>query len=67
MVNKELNEDREDKEVKKNESVRGRRSYVEAMGLLMHSEDECFNSFNEPIAAIPKWLEVASTMLGLQA
>ena len=67
MVNKALNEVREEKEIKKNEPMRGRRSYVETIRLSMRPEDECFNSFTEPIAAIPKWLKTASTELGMQA
>jgi hypothetical protein len=66
MGNKALNEAREVKEIKKGVAVRGRRSYVEAMGLSTNAE-ECFNSFNEPIAVVPEWLKAASTELGLQA
>jgi hypothetical protein len=58
---------KEEKGVKKGKAVRGRRSYVEAMGLSMHSVEECFNSYTEPIARVPKWLKKASNEVGLQA
>ncbi|KAE8009276.1 hypothetical protein FH972_005723 [Carpinus fangiana] len=67
LVNEAFYEAREEKGVKKGRAMRGRRSYVEAMGLSTHSEEECFNSFTEPIAKVPKWLKVASTEMNFEA
>jgi hypothetical protein len=47
--------------------VRGRRSYAEALWLSSHSEEECFNSYTELIARVPRWLIEASAKMGLQA
>jgi hypothetical protein len=46
--------------------VKGRKSYVEALGQSSSLWDECFNSNTKPIAKIPRWLKEASAELGLQ-
>ena len=45
---------------RKESEVRDRRSCVEVLGLSSHPEEDCFNSFPEPIARVPKWLKEAS-------
>jgi uncharacterized protein YbjQ (UPF0145 family) len=67
LVNEALHKVREEMGVKKGGAVRGRRSYVEAMGLSKHLEEECFNSYTEPIAKVPKWLKEALAEMGFQA
>ena len=42
-------------------------SYAEVLGLLSHPEVECFNSYMEPIARVPRWLKEASAEMGFQA
>jgi hypothetical protein len=59
LANLVLHEVREVRERKK-EEVRGRRSYVEVLGLSSQPEVDCFNSYSEPIARVPRWLKEAS-------
>lgn len=48
--------------------VRGRRSYAEVLGLSSQSEVECFNSYTELIARVPRWwLKEASVKMDRQA
>jgi dsDNA-binding SOS-regulon protein len=47
--------------------VRGRRSYAEVLGLSSQTEADCFNSFLEPIARVPRWLKEASAEMDRQA
>jgi hypothetical protein len=60
LANEALFEGRKAKDTKKSETERERRSYVEALGWSSHLEEECFNSFNDPITRIPQWLKEAS-------
>jgi hypothetical protein len=47
--------------------VRGRRSYVEVLGLSSQLEVDCFNSYLEPIARVPRWLKEASAEMDREA
>jgi hypothetical protein len=66
LANLVLHEVREVRERKK-EEVRGRRSYVEVLGLSSQPEVDCFNSYSEPIARVPRWLKEASAEMDRQA
>jgi hypothetical protein len=46
-------------ECKKVKEVSERKSYMEVVGLLLKLAEDCFNSFSEPIAMIPRWLKEA--------
>jgi hypothetical protein len=50
---------REVRECKKVKQVSERKSYMEVVGLLLKLTEDCFNSFSEPIAMIPRWLKEA--------
>ena len=58
---------REVRECKKLKEVTGRRSYAEVLGLSLKPAEDCFNSFSEPIAKVPRWLKEASIELEIQA
>jgi hypothetical protein len=66
VANEALNEVRKVRGVKKAKAVRGR-SYAKALGLSSNSEEECFNSYIELIARVPRWLKEATAEIGLQA
>ena len=67
LANSVLHEVREVRERKKETEVRDRRSYAEVLGLSSQPEVDCFNSFLEPIARVPRWLKETSTEMDRQA
>jgi hypothetical protein len=67
QANSSLCKVQEVRECKKDKEVTGRRSYVELLGLSLQPAEDCFNSFPEPIAKVPRWLKEASTKMDKQA
>ena len=67
MVNSSLREGRELNEGKVVNVVSGRQSYAEVLGVLAQPEKECFYSYKESIARVPRWLKKASVVLERQA
>jgi hypothetical protein len=67
MANLSLREGRELREDKVVKVVSGRQSYAEVLGLLAKPEEECFYSYKESIARVPRWLKEAFAKLERQA
>ena len=43
------------REIRKEKEVKRKRSFVEVMALKENTMEECFESFPEPIARVPRW------------